>query len=109
MIIQPSEARELCWIGYAPAAGKTGHVRKAGEELCICAQLSSSLTRTLRIERESEAALASRSSKRNEAQIMRSKRFLIMGAAVIAALTCSAAVSSIAARTSPAKQSDEAA
>jgi lipid-binding SYLF domain-containing protein len=40
-------------------------------------------------------------------QIMRSKRLLIIGAAVIVALACSAAVSSTAAGSSPAKQSDE--
>src|SRR5437764_13503651 len=39
---------------------------------------------------------------------MRSKRFLIIGAAVIVALTCSAAVSTTTARTSPAKETDEA-
>jgi lipid-binding SYLF domain-containing protein len=54
-----------------------------------------------------KAALASLFHQRKEAQIVRSKRFLIIGAAVIAALTCFAAVSSTAARTSPAKQSDE--
>src|ERR1051326_5477761 len=39
---------------------------------------------------------------------MRSKRLLIIGAAVIVALTCSAAVSTTTARTSPTKDSDEA-
>jgi lipid-binding SYLF domain-containing protein len=38
---------------------------------------------------------------------MRSKRFLIIGAAVIVALTCFTAASSTAARTIPAKQTDE--
>jgi lipid-binding SYLF domain-containing protein len=55
-----------------------------------------------------QAAQAPRSSIKKEAQIMKSKRFLIIGAAVIVALTCSAAVSTTAARTSPAKETDEA-
>jgi lipid-binding SYLF domain-containing protein len=82
-------------------------IGEAGEELSNCAQLLSRLTRILQIERESKPTRAPLFQTRNEAQIMRSKRFLIVAAAAVVALVSSAALSSTQARTGSSKQTDE--
>src|SRR2546426_9416942 len=79
----------------------------AERALCNCAQLWSPLTRRLWSSVNSEAAWAPLFQTRNEAQIMGSKRFLIIAAAAVLALSCYGSVSLSQSGTRTTKPTDE--